>query len=112
MSDPRPGHEHYLRSNKETDVRELSELLAPLEETDPEVLKSHQSIKGDDTIVVDGGNIKLSSDLAEGDEKRAVRIEPVALALLIAMLLFIAFIAYESYKMPPLPADPAVRPER
>jgi hypothetical protein len=101
MSDPWRGHDHYLRENKQGDVRELAQLLAPLEETDPEVLKSYQSIKGDDTIVVDAESVGLSQDLTEGnDDKRAVGIEPAALALLIVMLLFIAFIAYEAYYMP------------
>lgn len=98
-----PQHEHYLRGHKETeDLSELSEKLAPPEES---VAKRESYIKSrddDGALVVDTGSLKLPQGFVENEqEKRGILgLEPVIVVILILMLAFIAFIAYLVYLTP------------
>jgi hypothetical protein len=99
-------HSHDAKGRKQH-VEELSGRLAPLEE---QVALTQTGQQGDGhgndgTIRVDSSSVKVHNHFTEGERDTAgiFYLEPVVVAILVAMLIFIAFIAWQITLMPPLP---------
>ena len=95
-----PGSAHKHQEREEN----VADRLAPLEETD-EFRESHQKDSGkaaDDTIRVDSKTVQMPESFADEEREGAsiFRLEPVVVAILIAMLGFIAFVAWQISRMP------------
>ena len=96
-----PGSAHDHHEHEEN----VADKLAPLEETDA-FQESHQKDSAhaaDDTIRVDSASVQMPESFADDEREGAsiFRLEPVALAILLAMLAFIAFVAWQISLMPP-----------
>jgi hypothetical protein len=95
---PGSGHDH------ERDEAEVAARLAPLEETEAfrESPRQETAHVPDDTIRVDSKSVQMPESFADDEREGAsiFRLEPVALAILVAMLAFIAFVAWQISLMP------------
>jgi hypothetical protein len=103
MNDKVPQHEHLMREHKrDEDISELSDRLAPPEETGANSGIDLSSRKDDGTLVVDTGALKLPPGFVESEEdKRGIfGFEPVIVFILTLLIAFIAVIAYLVYRMP------------
>jgi len=95
-----PGSDHEHHEHEEN----VADRLTPLEETDA-FRESHQKDSGkaaDDTIRVDSKSVQMPESFADDDREGAsiFRLEPVVVAILLAMLAFIAFVAWQISRMP------------
>lgn len=92
-----PGSRHDHAEN-------VAGRLAPLEETEAfeESPQKDTTHAPDDTIRVDGKSVQMPDGFVEDEREGAsiFRLEPVALAILLAMLAFIAFVAWQISLMP------------
>jgi hypothetical protein len=95
---PGSGHDH------KKDEANVAARLAPLEETDafkdsPQQDTTHVP---DDTIRVDSKSVQMPESFVDDEREGSsiFRLEPVALAILVAMLAFIAFVAWQISLMP------------
>lgn len=95
----------HVRKHK-TDSARLAERLAPLEEQRQRTTSAigERAATGVDqepgTIVVDRNNLQVPREMVEGNEKRFLGMEPVALVILAFMLAFIAWVAWQVSQMP------------
>lgn len=95
---PGSGHEHHEHK------KNVADRLAPLEETD-DFEGSHQEDSehaADDTIRVDSKSVHMPGSFVDDEREGAsiFRLEPVVVAILLAMLAFIAFVAWQISLMP------------
>ena len=83
---------------------DAAQRLAPLEETDAfnDSQQKDSTHAPDDTIRVDSASVQMPESFVDDEREGAsiFRLEPVAVAILLAMLAFIAFVAWQISLMP------------
>ncbi len=101
----RRRHQHGSGPERRKHEEEMAARLAPLEET-AAFAESDQSTgehTAPDTITVSNQSVKMPDKFLEEerDASGIFRLEPIVLAILVAMLLFMGFIAWQITLMPP-----------
>jgi hypothetical protein len=95
---PGSGHDHREHE------KHVADRLAPLEETGAfeESNQKESAHVPDDTIRVDSRSVQMPESFVDDEREGAsiFRLEPVALAILLAMLAFIVFVAWQISLMP------------
>ena len=96
-----PGSRHDRHEHEES----AAERLAPLEETgafEESPQKDGSAHVPDDTIRVDSKSVQMPESFVDDEREGAsiFRLEPAAVAILLAMLVFMAFVAWQISLMP------------
>jgi hypothetical protein len=103
----RRRHAHGGGEDRRKHEQEMADRLAPLEET--AAFKESDQHTGEhaaaDTITVSNQSVKMPDKFLEEerDASGIFRLEPIVLAILVAMLVFIAFVAWQITLMPAPP---------
>jgi hypothetical protein len=98
------GRLHWPGGRREHEAKAAAERLTPLEETEEfkDSAQKDSERDADDTIRVDSASVQMPENFVEEEREGAsiFRLEPVALFILVATLVFIAFVAWQVSLMP------------